>query len=77
MCNGVNKEQVILAVVTVFCVVVEVGLIQRDLQIYEEIKPFVSPRALDECFKPQIVMRIVFSFYGINISLALLVIVLA
>ena len=55
---------------------IDSGLIRRNLLIYEDIKPFVSAKALEECFKPQIVMRVIFSFYGINVSIILILVTL-
>ena len=55
---------------------IDSGLIRRNLLVYEDIKPFVTAKALEECFKPQIVMRVIFSFYGINVSVILILVTL-
>ncbi len=65
-----------LCMVCMVLVVVDSGTLMKTVNLYEEIKPFVSQSALDECFRPQIILRIISSCYGILLSIIILTITL-
>ena len=72
MCLRMSWAQVGVCLACIISAGIDVALIVKNVQYYEEIKPYVYASALDECYKPQIVFRALYSLYGLNLSLVLL-----